>query len=69
MIFIFMGRKLKYQNSYLLHCWWITLGLIWGWISAPPHLKNEQKLPKMVVNISNFLVLHSHEKIIESDQK
>ena len=36
----------------------IFLGLIWGRIMAPIQFKNEQKLPKMVYIIPNFLFLH-----------
>ena len=41
-----------------LHLVGIFLGLIWGRILAPSQFKNEQKLPKMVYIILNFLVLH-----------
>ena len=36
--------------------------LIWGQISTLSQLKNEQKLPKVVYFIPNFLVLHFGEK-------
>ena len=36
----------------------VFLGLVWGRISTPFQLKNEQKLHKMVYIIANFLVLH-----------
>ena len=39
----------------------IFLGLIWGRISAPSEFKIEQKLPKMVYIILNFLVLQFEE--------
>ena len=39
----------------------IFLGLFWGQISAPTQSKNEQKLPKIVNNISNSLALQSGE--------
>ena len=43
----------------------IFLGLIWGRISAPSQLKNEQKLPKMAYIILNFLVLHFGENFMK----
>ena len=43
----------------------ISLGLIWGGISAPTQFKNEQKLPKMVYIIPNFLVLHFGENFMK----
>ena len=43
----------------------IFLGLIWGRIMAPSLLKNEQKLPKMVYIISNYLVLHFGENFMK----
>ena len=43
----------------------IFLGLIWGQIPAPSQLKNEQKLPKMVYIIPNFLVLHFGETFMK----
>ena len=39
--------------------------LIWGRISTPSQLKNEQKLPKMVIIIPNFLVLHFGENFMK----
>ena len=39
----------------------IFLGLIWGRISATSQFKIEQKLPKMVYTIPNFLVLQFGE--------
>ena len=47
----------------------IFLSLTWGQISAPSQLKNEQKLPKMVYIIPNFLVLHFGENFMKSKQK
>ena len=43
----------------------IFLGLIWGRISAIYQLKNEQKFPKMVYIIPNFLILHFGENNIK----
>ena len=43
----------------------IFLDLIWGWISAPSQFKNEQKLPKMVYIVPNFLVLHFCENFMK----
>ena len=43
----------------------IFLGLIWGRILAPSQFKNEQKLPKIVYIIPNFLVLHFGEIIMK----
>ena len=43
----------------------IFLGLIWDQISAPSQFKNEQKLPKMVYIIPNFLVLHFGENFMK----
>ena len=43
----------------------IFLVLIWGQISAPSQLKNEQKLPKMVFSIPNFLVLNFGEHFMK----
>ena len=39
----------------------IFLGLIWGQISTPSQFKIQQKLPKMVYNIPDFLVLQFGE--------
>ena len=39
--------------------------LIWGQINAPSQLKNEQKLPKMVYIIPNYLLLHFGENFME----
>ena len=47
----------------------IFLGLIWGRILAPSKFKNEQKLPKMVYIIPNFLVLHFGEKFMKIQTK
>ena len=47
----------------------IFLGLIWGRISAPSQFKNEQKLPKIMYIIPNFLVLHFGENSWKSEQK
>ena len=47
----------------------IFLGLIWGRISASTQFKNEQKLPKIVYIIPNFLVLHFGEKITKMRTK
>ena len=43
----------------------IFLGLIWGQIWASSQFKNEQKLPKMVLIIPNFLVLHCGENLMK----
>ena len=43
----------------------IYLGLISGRIPAPSQFKNEQKLPKMVYIIPNFLVLHFGENLMK----
>ena len=45
------------------------LSLIWGRISAPFQFKNEQKRPKMVNIIPNFLALHFGEISWKSKQK
>ena len=47
----------------------IFLCLIWGQISAPSQLKNEQKLPKMVHIIPNFLYLHFGENFMKIQTK
>ena len=47
----------------------IFLGLIWGQISIFSQLKNEQKLPKMVFIIPNFLVLHFGENFMKITTK
>ena len=47
----------------------IFLGLIWGQISAPSQFRNEQKLPKMVYIIPNFLVLHFGENFMKIQTK
>ena len=44
----------------------IFLGLIWGRITAPSQLKNQQKLHKMVYIITNFIVLHFHENFMNT---
>ena len=41
------------------------LGLIWGRISDPSQLKDEQTISKMVYIIPNFLVLHFGEKFMK----
>ena len=43
----------------------IFLGLIWGRISATSQFKIEQKLPKIVYFIANFLVLYFGENFIK----
>ena len=43
----------------------IFLDLIWGQISSSSQFKNEQKLPKMVYIILNFLVLHFGENFMK----
>ena len=48
-----------------LHLSGIFLSLIWGQISAPSQLKNEQKLPKMVYIIPKYLVLHFGENFMK----
>ena len=47
----------------------IFLGLIWGQISALSQFKNEQKLPKMVHIIPNFLYLHFVENFMKIQTK
>ena len=47
----------------------IFIGLIWGQILAPPQLKNEQKLPKMLYIIPNFLVLQFGENLMKIRKK
>ena len=37
--------------------------------NIPPQFKNEQKLPKMVYTIPNFLVLHFGENFHENPNK
>ena len=41
------------------------LGLIWGRISAPTQFEIEQKLPKMMYSIPNFLVLYFGENFMK----
>ena len=43
----------------------MLLGLIWGQISVPFQFKNEQKLPKMVYIILNFVGLHFCENVMK----
>ena len=43
----------------------IFLSLILGWITAPSQFENEQKLPKIVYIIPNFLVLHFGENLMK----
>ena len=43
----------------------IFLGLIWGRMSTPSQFKIEQKLPKMVHIIPNYLVLQFSENFME----
>ena len=57
-----MAHKPSDQN---LHCSGIFLGLICGRISALSQLKKEQKLPKVVYIIPNFLVLHFGENFMK----
>ena len=47
----------------------IFLGLIWVRILAPSQLKIEQKLPKMVYIIPNFLVLQFGENFVKIQTK
>ena len=46
-----------FWNDLIAHAW-IFLSLIWGRISTPSQFDNEQKLPKKVHIIPNFLILH-----------
>ena len=62
----FIARYLFIKNSKP----GIFLGLIWGRITAPSKFKNEQKLPKVVFIIPNFLVLRFGENSSwKSDKK
>ena len=61
-IFFLALKGLKY--IYILYAG-IFLGLIWDRVSAPSQFKNEQKLPKMVYIIPNFLVLQFDENFMK----
>ena len=52
-------------NAYYYYTPEIFLRLILGLILAPSQLKNEQKLPKMVFIIPNYLVLHFGENFMK----
>ena len=54
---------------YILNNAEIFLGLIWGRLMASSQFKNEQKLPKMVYIIHNFLVLHFGENFMKIRSK
>ena len=47
----------------------IFIGLIWGRIPAPSKFKNEQKLPKMVYIVPNFLMIHFGETFMKTRSK
>ena len=47
----------------------IFLCLIWGRITAPSRFKYEQKLPKMVCVIPNFIVIHFGENFMKIRSK
>ena len=47
----------------------IFLGMIWDRITVPSKFKNEQKLPKMVYIIPNFLGLHVGENFMKIRSK
>ena len=47
------------------YCQGIFLGLIWDRITAPSQFINEQKFPKMVYIIANFLVLQFGENFMK----
>ena len=53
------------HSGALPHYSGIFLGLIWGFILSPSQFKNEQKLPKMMYIIPNFLVLHFGENFMK----
>ena len=59
--FVSRAAEINHQNQESE----IFLGLIWGRISFPSQLKNEQKLLKMVYINTNFLVLHFGENFMK----
>ena len=45
-----------------------TVGLFWGGMWAPPQSQNEQKLPKIVINIPNSLALQFDKNLTKNSK-